>query len=89
MSAEKPNSNGLQKPPTAQELGRMIDNGEWDKVKALLTPTPEEVESMLTEPTIDAAEVNRVLGITDEEIAEVAKSPAPEMLPRSRRSSNP
>jgi hypothetical protein len=82
MSIERTSQNGQSAMPTEAEMARMIDNGEWDKVKDLLTPCPEEVERILgEEPMIDAAEVNRMLEITDEEIEDVLKSPPPEGFP--------
>jgi len=68
MPTEKSKTNGTPTIPSGEELGRMLDNGEWDKVKELLTPTEEEVDRALQEPTIDGAEVNRMLEISDEEI---------------------
>ena len=73
--------NGSKHEICGPDLGRMIEQGQWEKVKELLTPSPEEVEQLLREPMIDAAEVNRMLGITDEEIAETLKSPVRLVLP--------
>ena len=85
MSIEHSKAKGSRQLPSGEEMGRMIDNGEWDKVKELLTPTEEEVLMALQEPMIDAAEVNRMLAITDEEIESAAKSPLSEPLQKQRK----
>jgi hypothetical protein len=56
--------------PTSAELGRMLDNGQWDEVKELIGIKPEEAEQLLSEGDwVDIDEVNKLLGITDEELA--------------------
>ena len=75
MSIDNSTENGSRQIPSGDEMSRMIDNGEWEKVKELLTPTEEEVLLALQEPMIDAAEVNRLLASTDEEIESTAKAP--------------
>jgi hypothetical protein len=46
----------------------------------------EEVERILREePMIDASEVNKRLGITDEEIADALNSPSQEIFPPLRK----
>ena len=35
MATENSIINGSEKPPSGAELARMVENGEWDKVKEL------------------------------------------------------
>ena len=46
--------NGSKQGIDGADLRRLIGKGEWEKVKELLTPSPEEVEQLLREPMIDA-----------------------------------
>jgi hypothetical protein len=86
MSDEKNPENGRNGIPSGEELGRMLDRGEWDKVKALLAGTPEEAEQILRESEwIDIDEVNRMLGITDEEIRASLAAPRPERFPKPKK----
>lgn len=69
MSDAKTPENCRSGIPSSEELGRMLDRGEWDKVKELIAGTPEEAEEALHEGGwIDIDEVNRMLGITEEQI---------------------
>jgi hypothetical protein len=69
-----------------EEMVTLIENGDWDALDRMLGWSREEDERILREePMIDAAEINRLFGITDEEIAEVQKNPPQEI--RSRRKS--
>ena len=84
MSIEKPHENGLNGSPAGSELTGKVDNAEWNKIKESMTPDLEEVERILREePMIDASEVNRLLGIADEEIAQVLASPPPREMFRT------
>ena len=70
------NTNGAGEPngkklTREEEMIALIENGDWDTLDRLIGISPEETERILREePRIDASEVNRMLGITDEEIAE-------------------
>jgi hypothetical protein len=86
MSEEKTPENGRNGIPSGEELGRMLDRGEWDKVKALLAGTPEEAERELRENEwIDIEEVNRMLGFTEEELRADLALPPPEIFPKPKK----
>ncbi len=85
MAQEKTPDNGRNDVPSSEELGRMLDRGEWDKVKALLAGTPEEAEQLLRESEwIDIEEVNRMLGFTEEELRSDLTLPRPEIFPKPK-----
>jgi hypothetical protein len=86
MSEEKKPGNGRNGIPSSEELGRMLDRGEWDKVKGFLAGTPEEAEQLLRESEwIDIEEVNRMLGFTEEELRADLRLPPPEIFPKPKK----
>ena len=71
-----------QKRPNAREIARAIESRDWDTLDRLTGMSPEEAERILREePMIDAAEVNKLLCISDDEIDTVMKLPPPEFRP--------
>ena len=69
-----------------EEMIDLIENGDWDILERMLGWSREEDERILREePMIDAAEINRLFGITDEEIDEVLKDPPREIRSRRKR----
>ena len=69
MPAENIPGSGSTPQPSGAELGKMLDNGEWDKVKELIGISPDEVEQILNERDwVDIDEVNKLLGITEDEL---------------------
>lgn len=86
MADERNSENRCNGIPTGEELGRMLDRGEWDKVKALIALTPEEAERILSESEwIDIEEANRMLGYTEEELRADLKLPPPEIFPKPKK----
>jgi len=65
------------------EINRLLDAGEWAKVKELIGLTPDETERVLRESDwIDIDEVNGMLGITEAELADIESVPiAPTLSP--------
>ena len=53
--------NGSSPMPSGAELARMVENGEWEKVKELLALSPEEVDRLMQEPMMDAEIVHRLM----------------------------
>jgi len=85
MSEEKIPENGRNGIPSGEELGRMLDRGEWDKVKQLIALAPEEAERILRESEwIEIDEVNRMLGFTEEELRADLALP-PEIFPKPKK----
>ena len=75
MATENSSINGSSAIPNGAELARMVENGEWDKVKELLAMSEEEVERILQQPMIDAAIVHRLMEEMDkhdDQLAELA-----------------
>ena len=83
MSNTIGSSNKEQEQSRAQQIELLIKARDWDALDRFLGVPPltlEEVERILREePMVDASEVNRRLNITDDEIADVMKSPPPEI----------
>ena len=75
MSSEN-SSNGVPDHQADEPVsGRILDDAEWERVRTLLRSTPEEEEKVLRESRwLDIDEVNKLLGITPEEITEFQKS---------------
>ena len=64
---------------SASEFISAIERRDWETVDRLMGISAEEEERILREEAlIDAAEVNRRLGIDDDELDAVAKSPPEE-----------
>src|SRR5262245_56039321 len=81
--ADHPNTNGSGS--NGNHRIRMSES-EWEKMCQETMLPVEEVERILREePMIDASEVNRLLGITDEEIADAMNAPSQEIFPPLRK----
>ncbi len=88
MSIENPEPEKPKKEISGAELGRMLDNGEWDKVMELIELSEEEVLREMQGPMIDGEDFNRMLGITEDEITEALASPSTEIRPPKKKGRN-
>ena len=81
MPTDTSNANGSDPRCDVAEINRLLDAGEWAKVKELIGMTPDETERVLRESDwIDIDEVNGMLGITEAEPADIESVPTARTL---------